>query len=96
LLDWLDFALADIRVAIDPCLGVFLVTQPHESQQSVGVVTIVSGLLGLALQTLIGGVIDPTQPPARPDYGRAGGYSRPASLRSTSCPNSHPCWSPTR
>jgi MFS family permease len=40
---------------------VFLITQQHWSQSSVGLVTTVSGLLGLAVQTPIGAVIDATR-----------------------------------
>ncbi len=39
----------------------FLITQQHWSQSSVGLVTTVSGLLGLAVQTPIGAVIDATR-----------------------------------
>jgi MFS family permease len=57
-LDALNFLLADVRGALGPYLNVFLVTQQHWSQASVGLVTTVSGLLGLAGQTPIGAVID--------------------------------------
>ncbi len=60
-LDALNFLLADVRGALGPYLNVFLVTQQHWSQSSVGVVTTVSGLLGLAVQTPIGAAIDATR-----------------------------------
>jgi hypothetical protein len=60
-LDALNFLLADVRGALGPYLNVFLVTGEHWSQEEVGVVTALAGLLGLALQTPIGGLIDATR-----------------------------------
>ena len=60
-LDAVNFLAADMRGAIGPYLNVFLVTQQHWSQTDVGVVTTVSGLLGLAVQTPIGAAIDETR-----------------------------------
>ena len=57
-LDALNFLLADVRGALGPYLNVFLVTQQHWSQSSVGLVTTVTGLLGLIAQTPIGALID--------------------------------------
>jgi cyanate permease len=57
-LDALKFLLADVRGALGPYLNVFLVTQQHWSQSSGGVVTTVSGLLGLIAQTPAGAAID--------------------------------------
>ncbi len=54
-LDALNFLLADVRGALGPYLNVFLVTQQHWSQEAVGLVTTVGGLLGLAVQTPVGG-----------------------------------------
>jgi hypothetical protein len=54
-LDAINFLLADVRGALGPYLNVFLVTQQHWSQSQVGVVTTISGLLGLIVQTPIGG-----------------------------------------
>jgi MFS family permease len=59
-LDALNFLLADVRGALGPYLNVFLVTQQHWSQSSVGLVTMVGGLVGLAVQTPIGAAIDAT------------------------------------
>ena len=60
-LDALNFLMADVRGALGPYLNVFLVTQQHWSQSSVGVVTTVGGLLGIAVQTPIGAAIDATR-----------------------------------
>lgn len=60
-LDALNFLLADVRGALGPYLNVFLVTQQHWSQSSVGLVTTVSGLLGLIAQTPVGALIDATR-----------------------------------
>src|SRR5271170_4526327 len=59
-LDAINFLLADVRGALGPYLNVFLVTQQHWSQSEVGLVTIIGGLLGLSVQTLIGAAIDET------------------------------------
>jgi MFS family permease len=60
-LDAVNFLLSDVRGALGPYLNVFLVTQQHWSQSEVGVVTTISGLLGLAVQTPIGAAIDETR-----------------------------------
>jgi MFS family permease len=60
-LDAVNFLLSDVRGALGPYLNVFLVTQQHWSQSEVGVVTTISGLLGLAVQTPIGAAIDDTR-----------------------------------
>ena len=57
-LDALNFLLADVRGALGPYLNVFLVTQQGWSQSSVGLVTAVAGLVGLATQTPAGAAID--------------------------------------
>jgi len=59
-LDAINFLLSDVRGALGPYLNVFLVTQQHWSQSEVGLVTTVSGLLGLVVQTPIGAAIDAT------------------------------------
>ncbi len=56
----LNFLLADVRGALGPYLNVFLVTQQGWSQSSVGVVTTIGGLIGLAAQTPVGATIDAT------------------------------------
>jgi MFS family permease len=60
-LDAINFLLSDVRGALGPYLNVFLVTRQHWSQSEVGLVTTVSGLLGLAVQTPIGAAIDATR-----------------------------------
>src|SRR6202162_5051288 len=60
-LDAINFLLADVRGAVGPYLNVFLVTQQHWSQSEVGLVTTVSGLLGISVQTPIGAAIDATR-----------------------------------
>jgi MFS family permease len=59
-LDALNFLLADVRGALGPYLNVFLVTQQHWSQASVGLVTMIGGWIGLAVQAPIGAAIDAT------------------------------------
>ena len=59
-LDALNFLLSDVRGALGPYLNVFLITQQHWSQTSVGLVTMTGGWFGLAVQPLIGAVIDAT------------------------------------
>jgi MFS family permease len=60
-LDAVNFLLSDVRGALGPYLNVFLVTQQHWTQSQVGLVTTVSGLIGLSLQTPIGAAIDETR-----------------------------------
>jgi MFS family permease len=60
-LDAANFLLSDVRGALGPYLNVFLVTQQHWSQSEVGLVTTISGLVGLAVQTPIGAAIDETR-----------------------------------
>jgi MFS family permease len=59
-LDALNFLLADVRGALGPYLNVFLVTEQHWSQSSVGAVTMFGGLIGLAVQAPIGAALDAT------------------------------------
>jgi MFS family permease len=60
-LDALNFLSADVRSLFGPFVNVFLVTSRHWSQTDVGLVTTASGLLGIALQTPIGALIDVTR-----------------------------------
>ncbi|HYZ22894.1 MAG TPA: hypothetical protein VE690_12120 [Rhodopila sp.] len=50
-----------MRGALGPYLNVFLVTEQHWSQAAVGVVTMIGGILALAVQTPIGALIDATR-----------------------------------
>jgi MFS family permease len=60
-LDALNFLLADVRGALGPFLNVFLVTEQHWSQSSVGLVMTMAGWLGLAVQAPVGALIDATR-----------------------------------
>src|SRR5206468_8447428 len=60
-LDALNFLLADVRGALGPYLNVFLVTQQGWTQSAVGLMTTVSGLVGLAAQAPAGAAIDATR-----------------------------------
>ena len=60
-LDAVNFLAADVRGAVGPYLNVFLVTQQHWSQAEVGLVTMIGGLIGIAVQTPIGAAIDETR-----------------------------------
>jgi MFS family permease len=60
-LDAINFLLADVRGALGPYLSVFLVTQRGWSQSSVGLMTTIAGLIGLAAQMPAGAAIDATQ-----------------------------------
>jgi MFS family permease len=60
-LDALNFLLADVRGAIGPYLNVFLVTQQGWSQEAVGLVTTISGLIGLVFNAPAGALIDETR-----------------------------------
>ena len=56
-----NFLAADVRGAVGPYLNVFLVTQQHWSQSETGFVTMIGGLVGIAVQTPIGAAIDETR-----------------------------------
>jgi len=60
-LDALNFLSADARNLFGPFINVFLVTSQHWTQTEVGLVTTGSGLVGIALQTPIGALIDFTR-----------------------------------
>ena len=59
-LDWLNFFLADVRGGLGPYVGVFLLTQAHWDQATIGAVLTVSGLIGITLHAPIGALIDAT------------------------------------
>ncbi len=60
-LDWLNFLLADAKGGLGPYLGIFLLTEPHWNQATIGLVMTASGLIGLATRAPIGGFIDATR-----------------------------------
>jgi MFS family permease len=60
-LDWLNFFLADVRGGLGPYVQVFLLTEAHWDQATIGAVLTVSGLTGVALHTPIGALIDATR-----------------------------------
>jgi MFS family permease len=59
-LDWLNFFLADVRGALGPYLGIFLLIEQHWNQAAIGIVATVAGIVGLAVQTPVGALIDAT------------------------------------
>jgi MFS family permease len=60
-LDWLNFFLADVRGGLGPYVGVFLLTEAHWNQATIGAVLTVSGLTGIALHAPVGALIDATR-----------------------------------
>ena len=60
-LDWLNFLLADVRGGLGPYVSVYLVTEAGWDPGTIGVVLTVSGILGIALHTPIGALIDVTR-----------------------------------
>ena len=60
-LDRLNFFLADVRGGLGPYVGVFLLTQAHWDQATIGAVLTVSGLIGIALHVPVGALIDATR-----------------------------------
>jgi predicted MFS family arabinose efflux permease len=60
-LDRLNFFLADVRGGSGPFVTVFLFTQAHWSQASIGAVLTVSGLIGIAAHPAVGAFIDGTR-----------------------------------
>ena len=59
-LDALNFLSADVRNAFGPYINLLLVTERQWTQSQVGFLTTAGGLVGIALQTPIGGFIDVT------------------------------------
>jgi MFS family permease len=60
-LDWLNFLLADVRGGLGPYVSVFLLTEAKWDQATIGAVLTVSGIIGIALHTPVGALIDITQ-----------------------------------
>jgi MFS family permease len=59
-LDLLNFLLADVRGGLGPYVSVFLLTQAHWDQATIGAVLTVSGLIGITLHAPVGALIDVT------------------------------------
>ena len=59
-LDGLNFFLADVQSGLGPFLGIYLLTVPGWDPADIGLVLTVGGLVGLAVQTPIGALIDRT------------------------------------
>ncbi len=60
-LDVLNFLLADVRGGLGPYVSVFLLTQAHWDQATIGAVLTVSGLIGITLHAPVGALIDLTR-----------------------------------
>src|SRR4051795_7275716 len=60
-LDWLNFLLADVRGGLRPYVSVFLLTEAHWDQATMGAVLTVSGMIGITLHTPVGALIDITR-----------------------------------
>jgi len=57
-LDWVNFLLADVRGGLGAYVNVYLLTDAHWSQATIGAVLTVSGLTGIMLHPLVGAWID--------------------------------------
>jgi MFS family permease len=60
-LDWLNFTLADVRGSLGPYLGIFLLTEQHWDQATIGIVATIAGIVGLIVQAPVGAFIDATR-----------------------------------
>jgi MFS family permease len=59
-LDSLNFFLADVRGGLGPYVSVFLLTEAHWDQATIGAVLTISGIVGITLHTPVGAFIDGT------------------------------------
>jgi MFS family permease len=59
-LDWLNFFLADVRGALGPYIGIYLLTEQHWNQAAIGVLATVAGIVGLIIHAPVGAFIDAT------------------------------------
>jgi hypothetical protein len=59
-LDSLNFFLADVRGGLGPYVSVFLLTEAHWDQATIGALLTISGIIGISLHTPIGALIDAT------------------------------------
>src|SRR5271169_1021252 len=57
-LDWVNFLLADVRGGLGAYVNVYLLTDAHWSQATIGAVLTASGLTGIMLHPLVGAWID--------------------------------------
>ena len=57
-LDWVNFLLADVRGGLGAYVNVYLLTEAHWSQATIGAVLTVSGLTGIMLHPSVGAWID--------------------------------------
>jgi MFS family permease len=60
-LDSLNFFLADVRGGLGPYVSVFLLTEAHWDQATIGAVLTISGIIGITLHTPLGALIDATR-----------------------------------
>jgi MFS family permease len=60
-LDWLNFFLADVRGALGPYIGIYLLTEQHWNQAAIGILATVAGIVGLVIQAPLGALIDATR-----------------------------------
>jgi MFS family permease len=60
-LDWLNFLLADVRGGLGPYVNVYLLTEAGWNPGTIGVVLTASGIIGIALHTPVGALIDITR-----------------------------------
>jgi len=60
-LDWLNFFLADVRGGLGAYINVYLMTEAHWSQATIGAVLSASGLIGILLHAPVGAFIDRTR-----------------------------------
>jgi MFS family permease len=59
-LDWVNFFLADVRGGLGAYVIVYLLTDAHWSQATIGLVLSISGLIGIIAHPLVGAFIDRT------------------------------------
>ena len=59
--DCLNFLLADVRGVLGPYLRIFLPTQEHWTPPSIGLLTTVDAIVGLALNAPAGAGVDGTR-----------------------------------
>jgi MFS family permease len=60
-LDWLNFFLADVRGALGPYIGIYLLTEQHWNQAAIGLLATVAGIVGLIIHAPVGAFIDATR-----------------------------------